>query len=157
MGNNPTDLKASGLKATLPRLKILDIFQNSDVRHLTLNQPPSPRAYDLFGEHGSRTMFVVARARGGSDDPANLVTACVDCNLGKGATDGRGLDALANDICAIENRLMAIIADAHARGPALICAGQARRVRRIFERLGTGRGTWVGLRPGRTDRFVEGG
>lgn len=35
MGNNPTDLKASGLKATLPRLKILDIFQNSEVRHLT--------------------------------------------------------------------------------------------------------------------------
>jgi Fur family ferric uptake transcriptional regulator len=35
MGNNPTDLKASGLKATLPRLKILDIFQNSNVRHLT--------------------------------------------------------------------------------------------------------------------------
>jgi len=35
MSNNPTDLKASGLKATLPRLKILDIFQNSEVRHLT--------------------------------------------------------------------------------------------------------------------------
>lgn len=35
MPNNPTDLKNSGLKATLPRLKILDIFQNSPVRHLT--------------------------------------------------------------------------------------------------------------------------
>jgi Fur family transcriptional regulator, ferric uptake regulator len=35
MPNNPTDLKASGLKATLPRLKILDIFQNSQVRHLS--------------------------------------------------------------------------------------------------------------------------
>ncbi|MHA4868254.1 ferric iron uptake transcriptional regulator [Duganella sp. PWIR1] len=35
MGNNPADLKASGLKATLPRIKILDIFQNSEVRHLT--------------------------------------------------------------------------------------------------------------------------
>jgi Fur family ferric uptake transcriptional regulator len=35
MSNNPTDLKASGLKATLPRLKILDIFQSSPVRHLT--------------------------------------------------------------------------------------------------------------------------
>lgn len=34
MANNPSDLKASGLKATLPRLKILDIFQNSPVRHL---------------------------------------------------------------------------------------------------------------------------
>ena len=32
---NPSDLKASGLKATLPRLKILDIFHNSKVRHLS--------------------------------------------------------------------------------------------------------------------------
>ncbi|MEY4466265.1 MAG: ferric iron uptake transcriptional regulator, partial [Pseudomonadota bacterium] len=29
------DLKSSGLKATLPRLKILEIFQNSSVRHLS--------------------------------------------------------------------------------------------------------------------------
>ena len=35
MTNNPSDLKASGLKATLPRLKILEIFQNSNVRHLS--------------------------------------------------------------------------------------------------------------------------
>lgn len=35
MVNNPSELKASGLKATLPRLKILDIFQNSAVRHLS--------------------------------------------------------------------------------------------------------------------------
>lgn len=35
MSNNPTDLKSSGLKATLPRLKILDIFQQSSVRHLS--------------------------------------------------------------------------------------------------------------------------
>ena len=35
MSTSPTDLKASGLKATLPRLKILEIFQNSEVRHLT--------------------------------------------------------------------------------------------------------------------------
>lgn len=32
---NPTDLKNIGLKATLPRLKILEIFQRSVVRHLT--------------------------------------------------------------------------------------------------------------------------
>lgn len=33
---NPTpDLKASGLKATLPRVKILEIFQGSTVRHLS--------------------------------------------------------------------------------------------------------------------------
>ena len=35
MTNNPLELKASGLKATLPRLKILEIFQNSTVRHLS--------------------------------------------------------------------------------------------------------------------------
>jgi Fur family transcriptional regulator, ferric uptake regulator len=29
------NLKSSGLKATLPRLKILEIFQNSKVRHLS--------------------------------------------------------------------------------------------------------------------------
>jgi len=35
MTNTPNDLKASGLKATLPRLKILEIFQTSSVRHLS--------------------------------------------------------------------------------------------------------------------------
>lgn len=35
MTNHTTDLKSSGLKATLPRLKILEIFQSSKVRHLT--------------------------------------------------------------------------------------------------------------------------
>jgi Fur family ferric uptake transcriptional regulator len=29
------DLKSSGLKATLPRLKILEVFQRSDQRHMT--------------------------------------------------------------------------------------------------------------------------
>jgi Fur family ferric uptake transcriptional regulator len=35
MPQNLSDLKASGLKATLPRLKILEIFQNSAVRHMS--------------------------------------------------------------------------------------------------------------------------
>ena len=35
MPNNPSELKASGLKATLPRLKILEIFQSTSVRHLS--------------------------------------------------------------------------------------------------------------------------
>ncbi|MEB0137920.1 MULTISPECIES: ferric iron uptake transcriptional regulator [unclassified Undibacterium] len=35
MTNSTPNLKASGLKATLPRLKILEIFQSSKVRHLT--------------------------------------------------------------------------------------------------------------------------
>ena len=29
------DLKSSGLKATLPRIKILEVFQNTAVRHMT--------------------------------------------------------------------------------------------------------------------------
>jgi Fur family ferric uptake transcriptional regulator len=29
------DLKSSGLKATLPRIKILEVFQKTDVRHMT--------------------------------------------------------------------------------------------------------------------------
>jgi Fur family ferric uptake transcriptional regulator len=33
--STPHDLKTIGLKATLPRLKILDLFENSEVRHLT--------------------------------------------------------------------------------------------------------------------------
>src|SRR6478752_9706833 len=35
MTTKPHDLKTIGLKATLPRLKILSLFENSDVRHLT--------------------------------------------------------------------------------------------------------------------------
>jgi len=35
MTNSTQNLKASGLKATLPRMKILEIFQSSKVRHLT--------------------------------------------------------------------------------------------------------------------------
>lgn len=30
-----TELKSMGLKATFPRLKILDLFENAEVRHLT--------------------------------------------------------------------------------------------------------------------------
>ena len=35
MSNTPAELKATGLKATLPRLKILEIFQKNSVRHLS--------------------------------------------------------------------------------------------------------------------------
>jgi Fur family ferric uptake transcriptional regulator len=35
MSNHAEDLKSSGLKATLPRIKILEVFQRSDRRHLT--------------------------------------------------------------------------------------------------------------------------
>lgn len=33
--SNSTDLKSMGLKATFPRLKILELFEKSEVRHLT--------------------------------------------------------------------------------------------------------------------------
>lgn len=33
--SSPTDLKTIGLKATLPRLRILEIFEKSQVRHLS--------------------------------------------------------------------------------------------------------------------------
>ncbi len=35
MNNHADELKSSGLKATLPRIKILEVFQRSTVRHLT--------------------------------------------------------------------------------------------------------------------------
>lgn len=35
MHDNPAELKASGLKATQPRIKILEIFQQNPVRHLS--------------------------------------------------------------------------------------------------------------------------
>ena len=33
--SNAEELKSSGLKATLPRIKILEVFQQSDQRHMT--------------------------------------------------------------------------------------------------------------------------
>ena len=33
--NEPRELKSSGLKVTAPRLKVLDLFHNSQTRHLT--------------------------------------------------------------------------------------------------------------------------
>ena len=33
--SNAEDLKSSGLKATLPRIKILDVFHQSSQRHMT--------------------------------------------------------------------------------------------------------------------------
>jgi len=36
--SNPSDLKNIGLKATLPRLKILDLFEQSNKRHMTAEE-----------------------------------------------------------------------------------------------------------------------
>jgi hypothetical protein len=35
----------------------------ADVRHTALDTAPTPRAYDLFGQHWGRTMFVTVRSR----------------------------------------------------------------------------------------------
>lgn len=45
--SNPSDLKSIGLKATLPRLKILDLFENSDKRHMTAEE-----VYRLLSDEG---------------------------------------------------------------------------------------------------------
>lgn len=45
--SHPSDLKNIGLKATLPRLKILDLFENSNKRHMTAEE-----VYSLLKEDG---------------------------------------------------------------------------------------------------------
>jgi Fur family ferric uptake transcriptional regulator len=45
--SNPSDLKSIGLKATLPRLKILDLFEHSDKRHMTAEE-----VYRLLSDEG---------------------------------------------------------------------------------------------------------
>jgi Fur family ferric uptake transcriptional regulator len=45
--SNPSDLKNIGLKATLPRLKILDLFEQSDKRHMTAEE-----IYRLLSDEG---------------------------------------------------------------------------------------------------------
>ncbi len=45
--SNPSDLKSIGLKATLPRLKILDLFEQSDKRHMTAEE-----VYRLLTDEG---------------------------------------------------------------------------------------------------------
>ena len=45
--SNPSDLKSIGLKATLPRLKILDLFEQSDKRHMTAED-----VYRLLSDEG---------------------------------------------------------------------------------------------------------
>lgn len=45
--SNQYDLKSIGLKATLPRLKILDLFEQSDKRHLSAEE-----VYRLLSDEG---------------------------------------------------------------------------------------------------------
>ena len=45
----------------------------ADVRHHSLDTAPSPRVYDLFGQHWGRSMFVVARTA--TTEPSPLIGA----------------------------------------------------------------------------------
>jgi Fur family ferric uptake transcriptional regulator len=45
--SHPSDLKNIGLKATLPRLRILDLFEQSDKRHLSAEE-----VYRLLSDEG---------------------------------------------------------------------------------------------------------
>lgn len=61
---------------------------------------PSKRRFEVLRRDGFRCVYCGAKASeselhvdhvvpvidGGSDEPSNLVTACIDCNLGKGRT-----------------------------------------------------------------------
>ena len=48
--NSPSSLKNKGLKATLPRLRILELFERSDVRHLSAED-----VYRLLLKEGTDT------------------------------------------------------------------------------------------------------
>ena len=48
--SSPTDLKTIGLKATLPRLRILELFEKSNVRHLTAEE-----VYKILAKEGTDT------------------------------------------------------------------------------------------------------
>ena len=48
--SSPTDLKTIGLKATLPRLRILELFEKSPVRHLSAEE-----VYKMLSHEGTET------------------------------------------------------------------------------------------------------
>jgi Fur family transcriptional regulator, ferric uptake regulator len=48
--SSPTDLKTIGLKATLPRLRILELFEKSSVRHLSAED-----VYKILSKEGTET------------------------------------------------------------------------------------------------------
>ena len=48
--SSPSDLKTIGLKATLPRLRILELFEKSPVRHLAAEE-----VYQILRKEGTET------------------------------------------------------------------------------------------------------
>jgi predicted permease len=79
-----------------------------DVRHVNLTDAPSPRAYDLSGEHWARTMFVVMR---GGTEPMALTPvlrrAVAALEPGAPVFDVRPLDELL-DAASAQRRIAAI-------------------------------------------------
>jgi 5-methylcytosine-specific restriction endonuclease McrA len=61
----------------LPRGLRFRVLARDDFRCRYCGRPAASPDVVLHVDH------VVPRAAGGGDDPANLVTACADCNLGK--------------------------------------------------------------------------
>ena len=56
--SSPTDLKTIGLKATLPRLRILELFEKSPVRHLSAEE-----VYRLLSREGTETGLAFTQAQ----------------------------------------------------------------------------------------------
>ena len=55
--SDPKELKGTGLKVTVPRLRVLDLFQHSDTRHLTAEDVYRK----LLGEHSDIGLATVYR------------------------------------------------------------------------------------------------
>ena len=98
-----------------------------DVRHANLTDTPSPRAYDLSGEHWARTMFVVVR---GDADPAALAPvlrrAVAALDPGAPVFDVRPLDDLLGAASAQRRVAAVFTAGVALRQPA------ARRARGLW-------------------------
>jgi len=74
---NPADLKNIGLKATLPRLKILEIFQHSPVRHLTAEDVYR----NLLNEDLDIGLATVYRVLTQFEQAGHDHLVCLDCGL----------------------------------------------------------------------------
>ena len=56
--SDPSELKSTGLKVTVPRLKVLDLFQHSEERHLTA-EDVYRRLLEVHSDIGLATVYRV--------------------------------------------------------------------------------------------------